>query len=198
MLPGRPNFEAATALTTSTAIVRAIPARRFGFPSKLPVMSQPSALEGKDAAFPQDWLKLLRLVGTYVRDVGGSRLCSLRRALETRALWAVEDAAREMPNLSLQDGLQLVHLYAERGSPSTRRRRCAGSSAIWQKANRGCGTLRRSRRVSPSATLQATIRASAVRNRTLRLQRHDRSQARLDERSDRPRWKAMPPRRRRS
>lgn len=28
-----------------------------------------------------------------------------------------KDAARELPNLSLQDALQLVHLYAERGSP---------------------------------------------------------------------------------
>jgi hypothetical protein len=28
-----------------------------------------------------------------------------------------EDAARELPNLPLQDALQLVHLYAERGSP---------------------------------------------------------------------------------
>lgn len=28
-----------------------------------------------------------------------------------------EDAAREMPNLPLEDALQLVHLYAERGSP---------------------------------------------------------------------------------
>jgi len=28
-----------------------------------------------------------------------------------------EDAARELPNLSLPDALQLVHLYAERGSP---------------------------------------------------------------------------------
>jgi 2-polyprenyl-6-methoxyphenol hydroxylase-like FAD-dependent oxidoreductase len=28
-----------------------------------------------------------------------------------------EDAARELPNLSLQDALQLVHLYAERASP---------------------------------------------------------------------------------
>jgi hypothetical protein len=40
-----------------------------------------------------------------------------RRAIERRALWAAEDAARELPNLSLQDALQLVHLYAERGSP---------------------------------------------------------------------------------
>ncbi len=28
-----------------------------------------------------------------------------------------EDAAREIPNLPLEDALQLVHLYAERGSP---------------------------------------------------------------------------------
>ena len=40
-----------------------------------------------------------------------------RRAIERRALWLAEDAARELPNLSLQDALQLVYLYAERGSP---------------------------------------------------------------------------------
>ena len=28
-----------------------------------------------------------------------------------------EDAARELPNLPLEDALQLVHLYFERGSP---------------------------------------------------------------------------------
>ena len=44
-----------------------------------------------------------------------------RRAIERRALWLAEDAARELPNLPLEDALQLVHLYAERGSPSTRR-----------------------------------------------------------------------------
>lgn len=32
-------------------------------------------------------------------------------------MWLAEDAARELPNLSLPDALQLVHLYAERGSP---------------------------------------------------------------------------------
>jgi hypothetical protein len=31
--------------------------------------------------------------------------------------WLAEDAARELPNLPLEDLLQLVHLYAERGSP---------------------------------------------------------------------------------
>lgn len=40
-----------------------------------------------------------------------------RRAIERRALWAAEDAARELPSLPLEDALQLVHLYAERGSP---------------------------------------------------------------------------------
>lgn len=40
-----------------------------------------------------------------------------RRAFARRALWLAEDAAREFPNLSLEDALQLVHLYFERGSP---------------------------------------------------------------------------------
>ena len=40
-----------------------------------------------------------------------------RRAIERRAIWAAEDAARELPNLPLEDALRLVHLYAERGSP---------------------------------------------------------------------------------
>ncbi len=40
-----------------------------------------------------------------------------RRAIERRALWLGEDAAPELPNLPLEDALQLVHPYAERGSP---------------------------------------------------------------------------------
>jgi hypothetical protein len=40
-----------------------------------------------------------------------------RRAIERRALWLAEDAARELPNLPLEELLQLVHLYAEHGSP---------------------------------------------------------------------------------
>ncbi len=40
-----------------------------------------------------------------------------RRAIERRALWMAEDAARELPNLPLGDALQLVQLYAERASP---------------------------------------------------------------------------------
>ncbi len=43
-------------------------------------------------------------------------LVRFRRAIERRALWLAEDAARELPNLPLEDALQLVHLYAERGS----------------------------------------------------------------------------------
>ena len=34
-----------------------------------------------------------------------------------RALWMAEDAAREIPNLSLEDALLLVHLYREAESP---------------------------------------------------------------------------------
>jgi hypothetical protein len=44
-----------------------------------------------------------------------------RRAIERRALWLAEDAARELPNLPLEDALQLVYLYAERGSPKFER-----------------------------------------------------------------------------
>ena len=44
-----------------------------------------------------------------------------RRAIERRALWLAEDAARELPNLPLEDALRLVHLYAERGSPKYER-----------------------------------------------------------------------------
>ena len=44
-----------------------------------------------------------------------------RRAIERRALWMAEDAARELPNLSLEDALQLVHLYAEQDSPKYER-----------------------------------------------------------------------------
>jgi hypothetical protein len=40
-----------------------------------------------------------------------------RRAIERRAVWMAEDAARELPNVPLEDALQLVHLYAERESP---------------------------------------------------------------------------------
>lgn len=44
-----------------------------------------------------------------------------RRAIERRALWMAEDAARELPKLSLVEALHLVHLYADRGSPKFER-----------------------------------------------------------------------------
>jgi len=74
-----------------------------------------------------------------------------RRAIERRALWLAEDAARELPNLSLQDALQLVHLYAERGRRSASERRCAGSSGTWPRARRRSSASRRSLRASRSS-----------------------------------------------
>jgi hypothetical protein len=44
-----------------------------------------------------------------------------RRAIERGALWMAEDAARELPNLPLEDALQLVRLYAEKDSPKFER-----------------------------------------------------------------------------
>jgi hypothetical protein len=44
-----------------------------------------------------------------------------RRAIERRALWMAEDAARELPSLTLDEALQLVNLYAEQDSPKYER-----------------------------------------------------------------------------
>ena len=60
-----------------------------------------------------------------------------RRAIERRALWMAEDAARELPNLPLEDALQLVHLYAERGSPKFEG---VGSPVTSPKAHPASGT----------------------------------------------------------
>jgi hypothetical protein len=51
----------------------------------------------------------------------GHAYARFQRALEHRALWAAEDAAREITELSLQDALRLVHLYADRRSPKYER-----------------------------------------------------------------------------
>jgi hypothetical protein len=53
-----------------------------------------------------------------------------RRAIERSALWMAEDAARELPNLPLDDALQLVHLYGARGSPKSSAGRRGGSFVI--------------------------------------------------------------------
>lgn len=51
----------------------------------------------------------------------GHTYARFRRALERRNLAAAEDAARELPALALDDALQLVRLYGERGSPKYER-----------------------------------------------------------------------------
>ena len=51
----------------------------------------------------------------------GHAYARFQRAIQRRALWAAEDAAREIPELPLEDALRLVHLYAERGSPKYER-----------------------------------------------------------------------------
>jgi hypothetical protein len=40
-----------------------------------------------------------------------------KRALERGNLWVAEAAARDLPQIALEDALRLVHLYAERDSP---------------------------------------------------------------------------------
>ena len=55
------------------------------------------------------------------RNARATSHARFRRAIERRALRAAEDAARDLPNLPLEAALQLVHLYAERGSPKYER-----------------------------------------------------------------------------
>ena len=61
-----------------------------------------------------------------------------------------EDAARELPNLPLEDALQLVHLYAERGSPKYERAAsrwlarsvwasCGPGDTLAERAEADCG-----------------------------------------------------------
>lgn len=51
----------------------------------------------------------------------GSPYGRFTRALQRRSLHEAEAAAHEMPVLTLDDALQLVHLYAERASPKYER-----------------------------------------------------------------------------
>ena len=55
---------------------------------------------------------------TFVTDQPHAHV-RFRRAIERRALWMAEEAARELPNLPLEDALQLVHLYFERDPPKS-------------------------------------------------------------------------------
>jgi hypothetical protein len=56
-------------------------------------------------------------VGTYVRDLRGTGAHPVSPRHRAWTPRAAEDAAREMPNLSLEDALKLVYFYAERDSP---------------------------------------------------------------------------------
>jgi len=55
---------------------------------------------------------------------------------------------------SLEDALQLVHLYGERDRLGTSVLRCAGSSATSQKARRAFNTSLRSRRISQGSSVE--------------------------------------------
>ena len=55
---------------------------------------------------------------TYVLDrPSRTRTSASAERSSAEPFWLAEDAARELPNLPLEDALQLVHLYFERGSP---------------------------------------------------------------------------------
>jgi len=60
-------------------------------------------------------LEQIEVAGQHPLDPAGA-IAPRRVASE-----AAEDAARELPNLSLEDALHLVHLYAERESPKFER-----------------------------------------------------------------------------
>ena len=48
---------------------------------------------------------------------GGHRYAEFQRALKNGNLWVAEAVARELPRVSLEDALKLVHLYALKESP---------------------------------------------------------------------------------
>ena len=58
-----------------------------------------------------------RFVKVWIDDERGDPARGCLIAEHAGPLWMAEDAARELPNLPLEDALQLVHLYFERGSP---------------------------------------------------------------------------------
>jgi hypothetical protein len=79
-----------------------------------------------------------------------------RRAIERRALWMAEDAARELPNLSLEDALHLVHLYFERGSPKAEP---AARRWLMRYLSEGSPSLRDVARVTASLASASSRRA---------------------------------------
>ena len=74
---------------------------------------------------------------------------SAERSSAERFGWP-KRAARELPNLPLQDALQLVHLYAERGSPKYEKAAMRWLERYLSEARRGFSTSPRSQRVWPS------------------------------------------------
>jgi hypothetical protein len=62
-----------------------------------------------------------------------------------------EDAARELPNLPLGDALQLVHLYAERGSPKYERAAMRWLERYLTESSPKVSTSRRSPRALANA-----------------------------------------------
>jgi hypothetical protein len=51
----------------------------------------------------------------------GHCYAEFQRALRNGNLWVAESAARELPKVSLEDALKLVHLYAKKESPKFER-----------------------------------------------------------------------------
>ena len=89
---------------------------------------------------------------TYVLDRPASRPRRLRRAIERRALWLAKDAARELPNLALEDALQLVYLYFERGSPKAEP---AGRRWLVRYLSEGTPSLRDVAKLTPASRSEA-------------------------------------------
>ena len=81
-----------------------------------------------------------------------------RRAIECRALWMAEDAARELPNLPLEDALQLVKLYGERGSPKYEK-----AALRWLERYRACARRRCSEHGGPRARTSSWRRNATER-----------------------------------
>jgi hypothetical protein len=61
-----------------------------------------------------------------------------------------EDAARELPNLALEDALQLVHRYAERRSPKYEKAALRWLERYLREGSPRLQTSRRSRRAGRS------------------------------------------------
>jgi hypothetical protein len=83
-----------------------------------------TASDWPQSSKPQAALEVLGRYGTFVRMTAQPNVrVPFRRAIERRALWLAEDAARELPNLPLEDALQLASLHRAGAHPRLNRRR---------------------------------------------------------------------------